>query len=208
MKATEDEEIINELSKEFTVRDNNDRRNAPKEFSDIANKLFAEYQIAKGDIKYDFEEIEFYLYTENHTDNKHVYPRDSKAGEWFVHYSGVDLTFQTLKDGDRIIQCGGILIRRIKKVGGASVGGPLRCLMELFNRQETPMLIKKEQRNEIAFNCTSRIGIKNDGEQDERLYRFVIENINHQINTSCPQYTKDGIVIKPKNYTYNPKNEK
>lgn len=206
MQATEDEEIINELSKVFTIRDCNDQCDAPKEFSDIANKLFREYQIAKGDIKYDFEEVEFYLYTENHKDHNHVYPRDCKAGEWFVHYSGVDLTFQTYIDNEnRVTQCGGILIRRIKKVGGASVGGPLRCLMEIFNGQECPKLVKKEHHEVVTLEPSTRIGIKNGGVQDERKYRFVVENINPLIETTCPQYTKDGIVIKSKKYTYDPK---
>lgn len=203
MKATEDQKIIHELGLgiNFSTLEDND---LPPKISDIAENLFANYQIAKGNTRYDFEEIEFYLYTEKHRDNNHVYPRDCEAGEWFVHYSGVDLTFQTLKEDKKITQCGGILIRRIKKVGGESVGGPLRCLMELFNGQEEPILVKK-QKQEIRFEPTPRIGIKNDNEQDERQYRFVV-NENTQIKTDyCPQYTKDGIVIKPKCYTYKPK---
>lgn len=202
MKATEDKKIIHELGLgiNFSTLEDNNLQN---EFSDIAKNLFANYQIAKGNTRYDFEEVEFYLYTEKHRDNNHVYPRECQAGEWFVHYSGVDLTFQTMKEDNKITQCGGILIRRIKKVGESSVGGPLRCLMELFNGQEEPILVKK-QKQEIRFEPTPRIGIKNDNEQDERQYRFVI-NENTQIKTDCPQYTKDGIVIKPKCYTYKPK---
>lgn len=203
MKATEDKEIIHELGLgiNFSTLEDND---LPKKISDIAENLFANYQIAKGNTRYDFEEIEFYLYTEKHRDNNHVYPRDCQAGEWFVHYSGVDLTFQTLKEDNKITQCGGILIRRIKKVGESSVGGPLRCLMELFNGQEEPKLVKKEREN-VEPKESSRIGIKNNTMQDERQYRFVV-NENTQIKTDyCPQYTKDGIVIKPKCYTYKPK---
>lgn len=204
MKATEDKEVVNnlELNKAFTVLDDKNPDTASMEFQKIAKKLFEKYQIAKGNTRYDFEEIEFYLYTENHKDNNHVYPRECQAGEWFVHYSGVDLTFQTLKEGNKITQCGGILIRRIKKVGGESVGGPLRCLMELFNGQEEPKLVKKEKQ-EIRFEATPRIGIKNNNLQDERQYRSVA-NKNTPIQTSSPQYTKEGIVIKPKNYTYKP----
>lgn len=202
MKATEDHKIIQELKldKEFTTIEANE---VPSEFDIIAKKLFQEYQIAKSNIRYDFEEVEFYLYTEKHKDNNHVYPRDCKAGEWFVHYSGVDLTFETLREGDKITQCGGILIRRIKKVGGDSVGGPLRCLMELSNGQEEPKLVKKEK-IEVKFDPTPRIGIKNDGVQDKRKYRFVA-NKETQISTRCPQYTKDGIEIKDKKYKYEPK---
>lgn len=80
MKATEDKKIIHELGLGInfsTLEDNN----LQKEFSDIAKNLFANYQIAKGNTRYDFEEIEFYLYTEKHRDNNHVYPRDCEAGE-------------------------------------------------------------------------------------------------------------------------------
>lgn len=109
MKATEDKEVIKalELTKAFTVLDDNNTDTASEEFLKIAKKLFEEYQIAKGDARYDFEEVEFYLYTENHKDNNHVYPRICKAGEWFVHYSGVDLTFQTLKEYNKITQFAG-----------------------------------------------------------------------------------------------------
>lgn len=204
MKATEDKEVIKalELTKAFTVLDDNNTDTASEEFLKIAKKLFEEYQIAKGDARYDFEEVEFYLYTENHKDNNHVYPRICKAGEWFVHYSGVDLTFQTLKEYNKITQCGGILIRRIKKVGKASIGGPLRCLMELFNGQDNPILIKKE-RMYVEPNATPRIGIKNNDIQDKRLYRFVIDT-EPEIDSYLPQYTKDGIVLKDKKYKYNP----
>lgn len=209
MKVTEDivaiKEIITalKLDEPFTALDDKNPNDASMEFQKIAKKLFEEYQIAKGNTRYDFEEIEFYLYTEKHKDNNHVYPRLCQAGEWFVHYSGVDLTFQTLLEDKKITQCGGILIRRIKKVGEESVGGPLRCLMELFNGQEEPILVKK-QKQEIRFDATPRIGIKNNNVQDERQYRFIV-NENTPIKTCCPQYTKDGIVIKPKCYTYNPK---
>ena len=207
MKATEDKEVIKalELTKAFTVLNDNNTDTASEEFLKIAKKLFEEYQIAKGDARYDFEEVEFYLYTENHKDNNHVYPRICKAGEWFVHYSGVDLTFQTLKEYNKITQCGGILIRRIKKVGKASIGGPLRCLMELFNGQDNPILIKKE-RESVEPNTTPRIGIKNNDIQDKRLYRFVIDT-EPEIDSYLPQYTKDGIVLKDKKYKYNPQYE-
>lgn len=205
MKATEDKKIIHELGLGInfsTLEDNN----LQKEFSDIAKNLFEEYQIAKGNTRYDFEEIEFYLYTEKHRDNNHVYPRDCQAGEWFVHYSGVDLTFQTLKEGNKITQCGGILIRRIKKVGESSVGGPLRCLMELFNGQEEPILVKK-QKQEIRFESTPRIGIITDKVPDKCRYRFVQKDLEIAINNKAPKYHKAEIVIMDKKYTYNPQYE-
>lgn len=207
MKATENQNHLEnlELSKDFAGLNDNETKEAAYLFKCIAQKLFEEYQIAKGYTRYNFEEIEFYLYTEGHKDNNHVYPRDCQAGEWFVHYSGVDLTFETLKEGNKITQCGGILIRRIKKVGSNSVGGPLRCLMELFNGQDAPTLVKKN-REDVLFESTHRIGIKNRNVQDERMYRFVV-NTNSKITSEFPQYTRYGIEIKPKKYQYEPKYE-
>lgn len=203
MRATKDDNIFQVLGLEenySTLEENK----LQEYFYKIAKILFENYQIAKGNTRYDFEEIEFYLYTEKHQDNNHVYPRVCDAGEWFVHYSGVDLTFQTYIDNEnRVTQCGGILIRRIKKVGEASVGGPLRCLMELFNGQDDPILVKKSHQD-VVFDCTPRIGIKNANVQDEQIYRFVV-NKNSDIETVCPQYIKDRIVVKEKKYKYEPK---
>lgn len=202
MQATEYKEVIKVLDKEFESLNDNNPNAASVEFQIIAKKLFEEYQIAKGDVKYDFEEIEFYIYTEKHKDNKHVYPRVCEAGEWFVHYSGVDLTFKTLLEGNKITQCGGILVRRIKKDGVVSIGGPLRCLMELFNGQDAPLLVTKEKK-EVKFEVTPRIGIKNNNVQDERKYRFAISS-EPEIKTAFPQYTNDSIEIKEKKYKYYP----
>lgn len=210
MKATKNNKIIQnlELNKIFSSLDDNSTNTTSEEFQNIAKKLFEEYQIKKGDTRYDFEEIEFYLYTEKHKDNHHVYPRICEAGEWFVHYSGVDLTFQTLKEDNKVTQCGGILIRRVKKVGDKyeSVGGPLRCLMELFNGQDKPILEKKEKQ-EIKFEVTPRIGIITNTVPDKRKYRFVRKELNIAINSETPQYLNAEIVINGKKYTYNPKYE-
>lgn len=215
MKATDDKEIINELNMEFATLDDKKPDIASNVFLGIAKKLFCEYQIVKGNsTKYDLEEIEFYLYTSQHKDNNHVYPRVCQAGEWFVHYSGVDLTFQTLTDGKKITQCGGILFRRLKKseingsddgyVSVESIGGPLRCLMELFNGQDAPKLIKKNPES-VTLESSHRIGIKNRGVQDTLRYRFYT-NANPDIKTESPQYTKEGIIeIKDKKYRYDPK---
>ena len=110
----------------------------PKEssFENIARELFSNYCIVKqyenakgsGEDTYYFKEIEFYLYTNKHTDNRHVYPRICKTGQWFVHYSGVDIAFETKLDGKKINQCGGILIRALrKKRTNEIIAGPLRC---------------------------------------------------------------------------------
>lgn len=182
-------------------------------FKEIAEKLFKNYCIVKqyenakdsGVEIYYFKEIEFYLYTNKHTDNRHVYPRICKTGQWFVHYSGVDIAFETKLDGKKINQCGGILIRALrKKRTNEIIAGPLRCLMELFNYSNTfPSIV---QMKDFVFydkdlqKNTHRIGFK---ESEPKKYRFYIneENDKHIIK-DVPQYKKDDIVIENKKYTY------
>ena len=48
---------------------------------------------------YQMVEIEFYWYSPNHPDLS-VYPRRSKAGNWFLHPSGVDITLESCVEED------------------------------------------------------------------------------------------------------------
>ncbi len=66
-------------------------------FMNIATKLMSEYAIKKGNDYYQMVEIEFYWYSPNHPDLS-VYPRKSKAGNWFLHPSGVDITLESCVD--------------------------------------------------------------------------------------------------------------
>lgn len=61
-------------------------------FEEIARLLMNNFVIAKGNVKYEIVEIEFYLYTPQHPDII-TYPRAISAGRWYFHPSGVDLTF-------------------------------------------------------------------------------------------------------------------
>lgn len=164
---------------------------------------------------YFFEEIEFYFYyndkhadKDKHTDNCNAYPRLCKKGQWFVHYSGVDIAFETVpnKSRDEIVQCGGILIRGLRKSNDEMIAGPLRCLTELFNYCKSfPEIKKLETSREIGILINdTRIGIHDsDGNKDDNRYRYYVNNssTSHKI-TDVPQYHKDSIVIKPKNYRY------
>ena len=184
-------------------------------FKEIAEKLFKNYCIIKqyenakdsGVEIYYLKEIEFYLYTNEHTDNRLVYPRICKVGQWFVHYSGVDIAFETKLNGKKVNQCGGILIRALRKKGTNDIiAGPLRCLMELFNYCKTFPTLSIIQLEDIVFDDkdlqnTHRIGFE---ESEPKKYRFYIneENDKHIIK-DVPQYKKDDIVIENKKYTYN-----
>lgn len=202
---------------ELLDRINENTSNWNRLFSDMAKDLMQNYCIekkysdalqteAKTEI-YFFEEIEFYFYhKDKHTDNNHVYPRLSKRGQWFVHYSGVDIAFETVlnESRDEIVQCGGILIRGLRKSNREIVGGPLRCLVELFNDCESfPQIKKLEISREIdAPIGTSRIGI-NDPDENKKKYRYYIKNnITSHRNTDVAQYHQGCIVLKPKSYKY------
>ena len=71
-------------------------------FEKIAKTLFGDYHIQKDTKTYELMEIEFYLYSESHKDII-TYPRENdKAGMWFFHMSGVDITFNVGFDGNTI----------------------------------------------------------------------------------------------------------
>lgn len=102
------------------------------EFESIAQKLFDDYAIQTNNAIYRLMEIEFYWNSPNHQDNstykrKHV---DPKTGEWFFHYSGVDIALKNDQTGGY----GGILIRSLYDIDKKIIiKGPLVCVMKLFS---------------------------------------------------------------------------
>lgn len=115
--------------------------------SDIAKSLLCDYQIRKGEKRYDILEIEFYYFDKNYPDII-TYPRTAESGDWFFHQSGVDLCFKSVvvrdentKDDGRQgtinpenSHFGGILIRAIRRGDGTLFLGPLNTCYELFDR--------------------------------------------------------------------------
>ena len=112
--------------------------NVKGRFVEIAKRLFRDFHIEKGEVCYDFLEIEFYFFSNNHPDTT-TYPRDTEAGEWFFHLSGLDIAFKSKKRHEKgkdvNVFGGGILIRSIlKREEGKEaevIAGPWRCLCEL-----------------------------------------------------------------------------
>ena len=118
-------------------------------FRETAIELMNHYCILKhdsrdnSDIIYRFAEIEFYLYDIKEQDKDiSTYSRDCKRVEWFFHGSGVDIAFETVRDGDELMRFGGVLIRGIEiykqnqqeqweQIG--VVGGPKLSMYEIFN---------------------------------------------------------------------------
>ena len=150
-----------------------------KYFDDLAKALMSKYVIKKGNVIYEFAEIEFYLF--HNGQNEHidtsVYPRECKAGTLFYHYSGVDIAFETCINESNVT-FGGILIRSLvkkndPKTDGEIIAGPLRCKDELLNGEgpieitalQTPIDIDSE-----LWKCR-RQGVSRGGKQ-EKLYRY------------------------------------
>lgn len=158
-------------------------------FSDVADLLMNEYVISKRGILYEIVEIEFYLFNQEHHDVI-TYPRNMKAGEWFFHQSGVDLTFESNRD-----QFGGILIRGIKRLTPRAEGdnrsllilGPQKCVDELWDKfnafkaiaSEIPIIIPAKGRVEKATLATYQrwIPVKKGDDATAKIHKW-IERIN------------------------------
>lgn len=98
-------------------------------FREIANLLMNKCVISKGKAKFEIVELEFYLFTPDHQDVI-TYPRDTKAGQWFFHQSGVDLAFERNTD-----HFGGILIRGLRNIKtGELTLGPQKCVDVLWDK--------------------------------------------------------------------------
>lgn len=66
-------------------------------FYEIAKILLNKVVICKGEKIFYIKDIEFYLYENNHRDIV-TYPRICKAGQWFFHPSGIDISFESSVD--------------------------------------------------------------------------------------------------------------
>lgn len=122
-----------------------------KTFDKIAKILLNKVAICKGEKIFYIKDIEFYLYENNHRDIV-TYPRICKAGQWFFHPSGIDISFESsvdvksndyelfqpiLRDGAFF---GGVLIRAIYPADKApsdackySLDGPHKVEWALFD---------------------------------------------------------------------------
>ena len=194
-------------------------------FPEVARKLMNHYCVLKKDSRYDsdlifrFAEIEFYLYdaSEQNVDAK-TYSRDCKCGEWFFHGSGVDIAFETVRDGDELIRFGGILIRGVEVYRQDEdgqwaqmgvIGGPKLSMYEMFNHAlALPEIVALPDglKTDKATKCTERIGIDDNLEQ-----RYVMEDVDWEKPTErvVERKEKDRSVYHVKlekvSRKYNPK---
>ena len=147
-------------------------------FDDLADYLFHHVAIKAGDDTFTFIEVEFYYYQKGKDGKKGIfegerifnctYPRTRKAGQFFWHYSGLDICFES-SDEEKEEHFGGILIRSLMKKGKEEkkdevIAGPMRCSNELMNssKNELPSLIDYEANSDKKLASTLRYGIKAD----------------------------------------------
>ena len=195
-----------------------------EDFQTVAKELMNHYCVLKKDSRYDsdlifrFAEIEFYLYdaSEQNVDVK-TYSRDCLCGEWFFHSSGVDIAFETVRDGDELIRFGGILIRGVEVyrqdeegfwVQTGVIGGPKLTMYEMFNHAlalpEIVALPDGFKKDRAVSEPTRRVGIN-----DELPQRFVLTDVDWNMPTERVVEVKDGDVYRVKvakvKRPYNPK---
>ena len=152
------------------------------EFEKIAQVLFDSYVIKTHNANYRLVEIEFYWNSKNHKDNS-TYKRnhvDPETGDWFFHYSGVDIALKNEETGGY----GGILIRSIYDIDKKMLTkGPMVCVMKLFSENNAFSQSIKTQIIPHEFNKSSvikrqRIGLGQNAEENganKLNYAFLID---------------------------------
>jgi len=158
------EELKKLLTNPFEGLEANNASDFKDECAKIARELFNNHCILCGEKKYYFAEIEFYYYDKDRWNkkwNEKTYPRDNKyTGDFFFHYSGVDICFKSKFDEGKF---GGILIRSLKDEGHF-ITGPSVCMLEILNtcfEQKTIPELKKIKKEEckLSKNPAARYGI-------------------------------------------------
>lgn len=167
-----------------------------KTFDKIAKILLNKVAIRKGEKIFYIKDIEFYLYENNHRDII-TYPRICKAGQWFFHPSGIDISFESsveVNSNDyELFQpilredafFGGVLIRAIYPADKApsdackyNLDGPHKVEWALFDSFDAfnevtdfPHLIECEHKIEYITKVRKNLKLK------ENDYRKKIETI-------------------------------
>lgn len=133
------------------------------EFERIANQLLNHHAIQNHESVYRMTEIEFYWNSPQHNDDS-TYKRkyvDPKNGEWFFHYSGVDIGLKS----EKFNGYGGILIRGILCIKtGKPYKGPMVCAMKLFSGtsaffESIQTKIIKHELEKKVITKTPRVGL-------------------------------------------------
>lgn len=189
------QDLRSKLTKDSLIKGRNNG-GYQKVFDDIAKILLNKVAIRKGKKIFYIKDIEFYLYENNHRDIV-TYPRICKAGQWFFHPSGIDISFessvevnsndyelfQPILNEDAFF--GGVLIRAIYPADKApsdackyNLDGPHKVEWALFDSFDAfnevtdfPHLIECEHKIEYITKVRKNLKLK------ENDYRKKIETI-------------------------------
>ena len=188
-------DLRSKLTKDSLIKGRNNG-GYQKAFDEIAEILLKQVAICKGEKIFYIKDIEFYLYENNHRDIV-TYPRICKAGQWFFHPSGIDISFESsvdVKSNDfELFQpilredafFGGVLIRAIYPADKApsdackyNLDGPHKVEWALFDSFDAfnevtdfPHLIECEHKIEYITKVRKNLKLK------ENDYRKKIETI-------------------------------
>lgn len=172
----------------------------------IAKDLLCNYCIKCGNEKYNFAEIEFYYYETDRWEepwNEKTYPRKGKdAGDFFFHYSGFDLCFNSNYGEDKA-KYGGILIRSLKNGEGKFITGPSVCSLEILNtcmKEKSLPELTHDKNKECKFceDSIERRGITYKDNQEDKKLCFYDECLKENLKNTFESATWD----------YGKKNEK
>ncbi len=178
-------DIINKLQHPFDGLESKNINSIQSECTKIAKELFCNYGIKCDDKTFRFAEIEFYYYKKEESGNnnwnsqwnKETYPRDKNAGDFFFHYSGVDICFQCnfieKEKDDEFGEFGGILIRSLLD-GEKVLAGPLFCANAMLNacKEHMPRLVPVDSQK-CELEQTTRYGISCDEKQEKGKELFL-----------------------------------
>ena len=194
-------EITNELkdmlTNPFDGVNNTNIQDIQKRCKKIAEMLFNKHCIKCGNKTFRFAEIEFYYYKNEESNknnfnldwNKETYPRNKDAGEFFFHYSGMDICFQChfeeKEKNNEYGEFGGILIRSVLD-GDKIIAGPLFCVNTILNacKSEMPSLesLRPTDYQQCEYKTDTRCGISSDKQQESGQELYLCYYVTHICN--------------------------
>lgn len=191
-------------------------------FTQIAQLLFENFVIQKGEKRYLFKEIEFYFYNRNLRDII-TYPRICDTICWHINrFGGIDLNFPSIigkktvpttnrKEIERFIldekSCfGGILIRQlISEDREETLSGPMACAalfnghVDMENDAEAPILLEHENKL-ISYYVHPRKRILPSGITVENKVSSILGNYCEHPSTE--ELYDEFLSFKDKQYGY------
>lgn len=158
------------------------KREISTRFDAMSNALMNKCVISVGAKQYRITELEFYYFNDvDHIDlYAHKHEMQQEFAKWYVHGSGVDITFG---DSDAF---GGILIRGMQDVATESfISGPLNILntflsdIENADAKLNALALEYSDIHEAAIYKSSRYGLKKKDVDSEDFFSKRYRYISH-----------------------------